>query len=278
MFDNHSFCLLVTDLGSRSRSPASSPDNKLMSPTRTTSEQKPFRGFDITSLIRKDDEAPAKTESAKDSGSLPSSPNNNSSPTMTRGPPIEKSSNPYAGLFGSSLYQQYLGQLLSSHSQASQFPGTGPGAPPFSPFHPMLLQAQLAMAAQSQGQLLGPGYPGVAGSVASSMLAERLKQHRFSPYSRPPSASLNTSMTSPTSSSGPSAFRSLTPKSVTSASSPPVSPPSCASPSQTSLDLSTSPGPVIKTEPKNDIKNIESMIQGLNGSTEGRFSLSHDLK
>ena len=74
MFDNHSFCLLVTDLGSRSRSPASSPDNKLMSPTRTTSEQKPFRGFDITSLIRKDDEAPAKTESAKDSGSLPGSP------------------------------------------------------------------------------------------------------------------------------------------------------------------------------------------------------------
>ena len=283
MFDNHSFCLLVTDLCSRSRSPASSPDNKLMSPARTTSEQKPFRGFDITSLIRKDDEAPAKTESAKDSGSLPGSPTNNSSPTMTRGPPLEKSSSPYAGLFGSNLYQQYLGQLLSSQSQSSQFPG--PGAPPFSPFHPMLLQAQLAMAAQSHNQLLGPGYPGMAGSVASSMLAERLKQHRFSPYSRSP-ASLNTSMTSPTSSSGPSAFRSLTPKSVTSACSPPVSPPSCASPSQTSLDLSTSPDTVIKTEPKvepkvepkNDIKNIESMIQGLNGSAEGRFSLSHDLK
>merc|ERR1740123_1180396 len=139
----------------------------------------------------------------------------------------------------------------------------------------MLLQAQLAMAAQSHNQLL-PGYPGMAGSVASSMLAERLKQHRFSPYSRAPA--------SPNTSSGPSAFRSLTPKSVSSACSPPVSPPSCASPSQASLDLSTSPDiktePKIelKAEPKNDIKNIESMIQGLNGSAEGRFSLSHDLK
>ena len=270
MFDNHSFCLHVSDLGSRSRSPASSPDNKLMSPARTPSEHKPFRGFDITSLIRKDDEAPAK-EPLKDSGSLPSSPNNNSSPTMSRGPPLEKSSNPYAGLFGSNLYQQYLGHILSS--------GGGGGPPSFPPIHPMLLQAQLAMAAQSS-PLLGPGYPGVA--QASSMLAERLKQHRFSPYSRAPGpASLNTSMTSPNSSG--SAFRSLTPKSVTSASSPPVSPPSCASPSQTSLSTSPqlpspSPGPVIKTESKNDIKNIESMIQGLNGSAEGRFSLSHDVK
>merc|ERR1712012_419829 len=152
----------------------------------------------------------------------------------------------------------------------------GPGsAPNFPPFNPMLLQAQLAMAAQNN--------PLLNNYTASSMLAERIKQQRFAPYSRVSpsslSSSLNTSLASSMhspNSSGPSAFRSLTPKS-TGASSPPVSPPSCASPS--SLDLSTSPklpspGMSIKVEPKNDIKNIESMIQGLNGSSEGRYSLS----
>ena len=42
--------------------------------------------------------------------------------------------------------------------------------------------------------------------------------------------------------------------------------------------LRPAPTPAVKLEPKNDIKNIESMIQGLNGSAEGRFSLSHDVK
>ena len=288
--DNYSFCLI---LDIQSQSPASSPiqdtDNKLMSPTRTT-EQKPFRGFDITSLIRKDDDGGSqKDKSTPDRSnttcSPPHSPNNNSSPTVTRGPPIEKSSNPYAGLFGSNLYQQYLGHILSSGQAAGGLPGfpgsAGAPPPPFPPFNPMLLQAQLAMAAQNNSLL--NNYNG----VASSMLAERLKQQRFAPYSRVSpsslSSSLNTSLASSMhspNSSGPSAFRSLTPKS-TGASSPPVSPPSCASPS--SLDLSTSPklpspGMTIKVEPKNDIKNIESMIQGLNGSSEGRFSLSHDVK
>jgi len=263
------------------QSPASSPvqhcDNKLMSPTRTiTTEQKPFRGFDITSLIRKDDDDVKQDKKT----TPPPSPNNNSSPTLSRGPPIEKSSNPYAGLFGSNLYQQYLGHILSSQSQGMVPPGSGGPPPPFPPFNPMLLQAQLAMAAQNNSLL--NNYNG----VAQSMLAERLKQQRFAPYSRVSpsslSSSLNTSLASSMhspNSSGPSAFRSLTPKS-TGASSPPVSPPSCASPG--SLDMSTSPKvpspPAIKLEPKNDIKNIESMIHGLNGSADNRYSLSHDVK
>ena len=275
---NYSFCLIIPDYH---QSPASSPvqhcDNKLMSPTRTiTTEQKPFRGFDITSLIRKDDDDVKQDKKT----TPPPSPNNNSSPTLSRGPPIEKSSNPYAGLFGSNLYQQYLGHILSSQSQGMVPPGSGGPPPPFPPFNPMLLQAQLAMAAQNNSLL--NNYNG----VAQSMLAERLKQQRFAPYSRVSpsslSSSLNTSLASSMhspNSSGPSAFRSLTPKS-TGASSPPVSPPSCASPG--SLDMSTSPKvpspPAIKLEPKNDIKNIESMIHGLNGSADNRYSLSHDVK
>ena len=252
----------IPDLPSPARSPSQEEERKLSSPSRT-SDQKPFRGFDITSLIRKDDDPPARVKE-----SPPCSPNNNSSPTITKGPPIEKSSNPYSGLFGSSLYQQYLGQLLAG-GQAPPFPGTttpaphAPPAPQFPPLHPMLLQAQLAMAAQGNS-LLG-GYSG----VASSVLAERLKQQRFSPYSRVSPATHPASI----SPSGPSAFRSLTPKSSSGAASPPpVSPPSCASPS--SLDLSSSPR--LSSPPaKSDIRNIERMINTLNGSSEGRFGLSH---
>lgn len=271
------------DKDSDIRSPASSPvqesDNKLMSPTRTT-EQKPFRGFDITSLIRKDDEPPKAKQneewpSQKKSSSPPSSPTN-SSPTVSQGPPVEKSSNPYAGLFNSNLYQQYLGHILNSQSNLPNFPGS---AAPFPPFNPMLLQAQLAMAAQNNPLL--SNYNG----VASSMLAERLKQQRYSPYPRvSPNASVTSSLNTSIASSmhsptgGPSAFRSLTPKSNP-ACSPPASPPTCTSPA--SLDLSVSPkllSPNGVAPPKNDIRNIENMIHGLNGSPEGRYGMSHDIR
>lgn len=263
------------DKDSDIRSPASSPiqetDNKLMSPTRTP-EQKPFRGFDITSLIRKDDDPPKAKSNEK---TPPSSPTN-SSPTVSQGPPVEKSSNPYAGLFNSNLYQQYLGHILNSQSNLPNFPGS---AAPFPPFNPMLLQAQLAMAAQNNSLL--NNYNG----VASSMLAERLKQQRYSPYPRvSPNASVTSSLNTSIASSmhsptgGPSAFRSLTPKSNP-ACSPPASPPTCTSP--TSLDLSVSPkllSPNGVAPPKNDIRNIENMIHGLNGSPEGRYGMSHDIR
>jgi len=254
----------------RSPSPAHQ-DNKWVSPTRTA-EQKPFRGFDITSLIRKDDE----DEPLKRERSPPTSPANSStSPKVSVGPPVEKSSNPYAGLFGSNLYQQYLGQILSSQAGGHSFPGAPAAFPPM--LNPMLqLQAQLAMAAQSQAAGGAPNYPG---AVAASMLAERLKAQRYSPYSRQspslPTSSLNTSMSSSMHSpTGPSAFRSLTPKSNP-PSSPPASPPHSASP-PASLDLS--PKQEQPSPPKNDIRNIENMINGLNGSKEGRYSLSHDAR
>ena len=252
------------------RSPSPPQDHKWVSPTRTV-EQKPFRGFDITSLIRKDDEDESPKRERK---SPPTSPVCNTSPRMSVGPPVEKSSNPYAGLFGSNLYQQYLGQILSSQ-QSGGFPG---GPAPFPPMlNPMLqLQAQLAMAqahSQANGHL--PNYNG----VAASMLAERLKAQRYSPYSRHspslPTSSLNTSISSSMHSpTGPSAFRSLTPKSNP-PSSPPASPPHSASP-VASLDLS--PKLELPSPPKNDIRNIENMINGLNGNKEARYGLSHDAR
>ena len=133
--------------------------------------------------------------------SPPSSPmvETSTSPRVSVGPPMEKSSNPYAGLFGSNLYQQYLGQILSQHAGSPGFHGSSPS--PFPPMiNPMLqLQAQLAMAAQSQQQANNGQMPNYTG-VAASMLAERLKAQRYSPYSRQspslPTSSLNTSISS----------------------------------------------------------------------------------
>ena len=128
-------------------------------------EQKPFRGFDITSLIRKDgaEEERASSVNRAESKStnlgqrsrrLHQSPNTLtqkltrflllagedrksptlgagspcSSPNISVGPPQSPPTNPYTNLFNSSLYQQYLGQLLAN--------GGGPQAP----LNPMLLQ------------------------------------------------------------------------------------------------------------------------------------------
>ena len=227
-----------------------------MSPTRIK-EQKPFRGFDISSLIRKDEDEEPKSPERKSSVPSPTS-----SPRVSYGPPVEKSSNPYSNIFNSNLYQQYLSQLISQHSSQS-FP------PSLPPFNPMLLQAQLAMHAAQSSPFLA-NYNG----IATSVLAERMKQNRFSPYhSGSHNTSLNTSVSSSLSSPGAgSAFMSLPPRG---SGSPPVSPPhSSASPVQ-------SPSPrysPVPTPPKNDIKSIENMINGLNGGEEGRFSLAHDSR
>ena len=133
-------------------------------------EQKPFRGFDITSLIRKDgaEEAGGQRASSVNraeskstnlgqrsprlhqsshvdttlaknqpdfsfSGEDRKSPTLGagspcSSPNISVGPPQSPPTNPYTNLFNSSLYQQYLGQLLAN--------GGGGQAP----LNPMLLQ------------------------------------------------------------------------------------------------------------------------------------------
>merc|ERR1719400_524259 len=212
-------------------------------------EQKPFRGFDITSLIRKDgaEEAGgqrassvnrAEREDRKSPTLGAGSPC--SSPNISVGPPQSPPTNPYTNLFNSSLYQQYLGQLLAN--------GGGGQAP----LNPMLLQAQLAMAAQNNQAHLLANYS----SHATNLISERLKaSNRFSPY---PVSSITGPIASTLGSASPtgiaSAFKSLGGefklgglpaiqlpiKSV----SPPVSPPHSASPPR----LASSPASSLKSE------------------------------
>ena len=245
----------------------------MTSPTKLT-DQKPFRGFDITSLIRKDDDDfKPKRLAASPPASSPGSPN------VSVGPPMSPPSNPYANLFNSGLYQQYLGHLIANSAAG----GGGGGGPP--PINPMLLQAQLAMAAQSNHAHLLANYNG----SASSLISERLKQNRFSPYT--PTASLPNSLSHPSLISPPglgSAFKSLS--RPLSGNSPPVSPPhSSGSPPPARSPGSVGSPATVKSEPEpepssagtavaaSDIKNIEKMINGLSGNAEGsRFSLSHE--
>ena len=218
---------------------------------------------------------------SRSSKSETKSPKPDCSPNISVGPPQSPPNNPYSNLFSSGLYQQYLGQLLASQA-------TGPGhAPPA--LNPMLLQAQLAMAAQTNlhNNPLLASY-----SNHANMISERLKQNRFSPYSSPPA-----SQHSPLNSGLASAFKALgggVPGSKLSPdeapNSPPVSPPHSTSPPPSLPSLPSNTSNVspnsgsVKSEPdqssssprlRSDIKNIENMINGLNGTSEGRFSLSH---
>lgn len=298
--------------GSPGCSPAATPDGSLRarsltppdtkfpfpSPTKL-SDQKPFRSFDITSLMRKDEDykpsRPATADgqpptAATDSPRRSPPPGGLRSPAGT--PPTGPAAAPYPNLFNSGLYQQYLTQLIANSGGA----GGGGGGPPPALNH-MLLQAQLALAqAQSNQAHLLANYPGSA-----ALLSERLKANRFSPYPVT-SLALNTSappLHSPLFSSPPgglgSAFKSLTrPMLGGGGVSPPVSPPISDTPPLAGSPAAATSPPLVKAEqeeegagggsaepalpppPPSDIKNIEKMINGLNGNPEGRFSLSHN--
>ena len=168
------------------------------------------------------------------------------SPNISVGPPQSPPSNPYTNLFSSGLYQQYLGQLLANSNNSNGLAN----------INPMILQAQLAMASYNNH---------------ANLISERLKQNRFSPYS-PPVSSLASSIGS---NGLASAFKALGGSKMTADSSPPVSPPHSSSPLPGSVKSESAPSPPPATSLRSDIKSIENMINGLNGSSEGRFSLSH---
>ena len=172
------------------------------------------------------------------------------SPNISVGPPQSPPSNPYTNLFSSGLYQQYLGQLLANTNNSN--------------INPMLLQAQLAMASYNNH---------------ANLISERLKQNRFSPYGSPPVSSLANNIGS---AGLASAFKALgSGKVAVETNSPPVSPPHSTSPppnmrlSPASVKSEITPSPPPSAPLRSDIKSIENMINGLNGSSEGRFSLSH---
>ena len=323
------------------------------SPTKL-SEQKPFRGFDISSLMRKDDDhKPLHRSSDSSSGggltghikTADSSPiarqsSRSSPPVSTASPPCNISlgppahhhhsmqsplmhpggggGNPYTGLLNSGLYQQYLGQLLAANSAAA---GGAGGVPPH-PLNPMLLQAQLAALAAQNSQHLMAAAAGCYNNALTERLKAQAAAHRFAPYplmGSPPLSSPPTAapLGSPSPSGGlctsSSAFKSLQGSRPLSAAalnqshSPPVSPPhsrtttpgavAAAGSLSSSPPLPTTIGGMphlmpIKSEPmgaataspplrsaensrSSEIKNIENMINGLNGTSEGRFGLSH---
>lgn len=226
-------------------------ESKLVTSPTKLPDQKPFRGFDITSLIRKDDDKNGSCKPDRKSPVL--SPT--CSPNISVGPPQSPPSNPYSNLFNSGLYQQYLGQLLANSNNSNGL----------SNINPMLLQAQLAMASYNNH---------------ANLISERLKQNRFSPYT-PPVSSLASSIGS---TGLASAFKALGGSKLALDNSPPVSPPHSTSPppnvrvSPGSVKSEISPPSPTPSQPaslRSDIKSIENMINGLNGSSEGRFSLSH---
>ncbi len=162
---------------------------------------------------------------------------------------------PYTNLFNSGLYQQYLTQILAA--------GAGGGGLAAPPINPMLLQAQLAMAASGQN-------PAAAGLLAASYASHPLfsKQHhsnshsRFSPYSPQPPPVSSTAASSPFSSLaaslpfgiGGGRLLGTSPSSPLGCgpASPPVSPPlSSCSPSQVKSepDLDNESGGMASPQP-----------------------------
>ncbi len=288
-----------------SNKPTLTPTTTSPLPPQTKESPRPFRGFDISSLIHKDEDEVKREAQIKKEDDHVSSPA--SSPKVSYGPPVEKSTNPYSNIFNSNLYQQYLGQILSQQQQQAAFPHPAAfgGFPPA--FNPMLLQAHLLAQAHNGHNPLLSSY---TNGLATSIMAERMKANRYSPYSPVSSSTLNTSASSslgsPTGVNG-SAFRSLTPRG---SGSPPVSPPHSTTPPVLSSPSRSSPhspnhnssfhaagspnsSATLKPEsplprspvgsstggsplpphttgafglpPKSDIKSIEKMISGLNG-------------
>jgi len=239
------------------------------------------RPFDVSSLIRKDNSS-SHSPRQDQPYSPAKSPGSVTSPDVSVGPPSQPSP--------PSLYP-YLGfyqQLMNGGSQNPGFPGMPPNFPPTStPFpglNPMLINAQLALAAQ-QNPFLATAYANLNSAGSMSMM-DRLKQHRFSPYGPSPFSSSLSSQSQPTlsptslSSDSKSAFQSVIPKNL--ANSPPPSPVNAS----TSLRIKTmsppslSPTSLPSHSPTevNDIKNIENMVNGLNGTKDSKFGISHDSR
>ena len=117
---------------------------------------------------------------------------------------------------------------------------------------PLMLQAQLALAAQ-HNSFLASAY---ASLTTARPGLERIKTSRFSPYSAPTiSTSSNTSNTNSTR----SAFQAVGRR----------------SPSTSPARIKTISPPLLSPSSPGGIKNIQQMVNGLNGGAEGKFGLTH---
>ena len=181
-----------------------------------------------------------------------------------------------------------------------------------SQFHPGLLQVQQAAATAERLRAMAsgsaPGGTG-SGSAAAEPAARPGTGHRYSPYPLPsPPTSSSLSLSSPTSTSSSSAFQAVK-KSIVSSEQGPVKseanltaasnadlkiPNSSPKTPPNDMDTSTSErqqSKVIgaKSEIKeetttqnqslqhaSDIKNMEKLVNGLNGSAASKFGISHN--
>ena len=216
------------------------------------------------------------------------------SPNMSVGPPAPPAPSPsslYPFLFHPGFYQHLA-----------------------SGFNPMLLNAQLALAAQ-HNPLFASAYahhlnnPNVMAASQHLLTSpsERLRQHRFSPYPMPagspgsatssaapprtspsspgmtvkspwnsPSSPPTTARSSPPTSG--SAFHTVLPKKISSSSPAPApqsSSPSLSPPPPKKMKASSPP---LGSPSTNDIKSMENLVNGLNGSTASKFGISHDQR
>ena len=122
---------------------------------------------------------------------------------------------------------------------------------------PLMLQAQLALAAQ-HNSFLASAYASLSSSARPSL--ERMKSSRFSPYtSNTTSSTSSPSSTTSNSSSSRSAFQAVGRR------SPPSSP----------ARIKTISPPLLSPSSPGGIKNIQQMVNGLNGGAEGKFGLTH---
>ena len=113
---------------------------------------------------------------------------------------------------------------------------------------PLMLQAQLALAAQ-HNSFLASAYASLTTARPS---LERSKTSRFSPYPPTTSTTSNTNTTR-------SAFQAVGRR------SPPGSP----------ARIKTISPPLLSPSSPGGIKNIQQMVNGLNGGAEGKFGLTH---
>lgn len=238
-----------------------------------------LRPFDVNSLIKKEETCSNRN--------IPVINNNHAN---IEKPPCELNMQGHDVAGGPGLYP-YLG-LYSHLMSMPHHPG-----PPLLPGLNPLMQAQIALAAHAHQQsVLASAYA----NLHPSSMMERLKSQRFSPYQNhksPNSSHISTS-------DSKSAFTSVTPGSMGQSSPTPGSPP--PSPSShtatTSLRIKTisppilspahsqtssSPGenPLSSSTPSSkdsstsltpDIRNIEAMVNGLNGGHDTKFGITHE--
>ena len=252
----------------------------IISDTSRTSPK--YRPFDVSSLMRKDTSPPSPAPPPRGDNASPSKRSPLASPDVSVGPPSQPAapSSLYPYLLNTGLYHQLMA------GGPPGFPPSSTAAASFPGLNPMLLNAHLALAAQ-QNPLLATAYANLNASASigppsASLMMDRLKQHRFSPYpvpspfppllSPPPSSAVSPPGLS-SSASSRSAFQSVVPRGGHAPSPPrsPATPPRLSPPAKTVSPPCHSPA----RTPPSDIRNIENMVNGLNGSVDGKFGISH---